>query len=817
MARSIWVDRSRVFLWLSVGSLVLVIGVFLAVVLVFAYVGKDLPDPNKIVRREGYSTKIYDRNGMLLYDVFSDQRRTPIEISQVPLYVRQATVSIEDKNFYSHSGFDPFGILRGLLRSVVYRRLEGGSTLSQQLVKNTLLDSRQTLSRKIKEFILTLQVEQKYSKDQILQMYLNEAPYGGTAWGIEAASESYFGKNISQVGLAEAAILAGLPQAPSVYSPYSGKVYINRAKEVLRRMREDGHITVDQERQAFVEVEKMTFLDSGGILKAPHFVFYVKQQLIERYGEKAVERGGLRVYTSLDLKLQDFAQKTVLEEIDRVKHLQISNGAAVVIDPKNGQILVMVGSKNWQDPKIDGKYNVILAQRQPGSTIKPVVYLSGFRKGYTASTMLMDTKTVFPGGDQKDYVPENYDGKFRGPISVRNALGNSINVPAVKMLGLVGVKNFLDIAYDMGLNTLKPTQETMNRVGLSVALGGGEVRPLEMVSAYSAFANGGIRRDPVSILKITDATGHVLEEWKDLGGKAVLTPEESFLVSSILSDPKAREITFGPRSAINIEGKNIAVKTGTTNDRRDNWTIGWTPTVIVGVWVGNNDNSPMKELVSGVAGAAPIWRKIILNQLGDKKEEFTVPLGVSQMEVDSVSGYKAHDGFSSRSEYFIKGTEPVLEDPVHTKIRNCGGDEKEYFLFKENDPVSGDNKNRWQEGIDEWLKEQSDVRYHPQLDFACGNQIWITVSSPIDKTRVDGNDVKIKFDISSPKPIKEAKFIIDGQTKDILNSVPWETVINMADGYHQIDIEAKDEDDNVGSRRIKITVNKDYADLTPTP
>ena len=365
MARSIWVDRSRVFLWLSVGSLVLVIGVFLAVVLVFAYVGKDLPDPNKIVRREGYSTKIYDRNGMLLYDVFSDQRRTPIEISQVPLYVRQATVSIEDKNFYSHSGFDPFGILRGLLRSVVYRRLEGGSTLSQHLVKNTLLDSRQTLSRKIKEFILTLQVEQKYSKDQILQMYLNEAPYGGTAWGIEAASESYFGKNISQVGLAEAAILAGLPQAPSVYSPYSGKVYINRAKEVLRRMREDGHITVDQERQAFVEVEKMTFLDSGGILKAPHFVFYVKQQLIERYGEKAVERGGLRVYTSLDLKLQDFAQKTVLEEIDRVKHLQISNGAAVVIDPKNGQILVMVGSKNWQDPKIDGKYNVILAQRQP--------------------------------------------------------------------------------------------------------------------------------------------------------------------------------------------------------------------------------------------------------------------------------------------------------------------------------------------------------------------------------------------------------------------------------------------------------------------
>ncbi len=807
MARNIGIDKSKIFLWLSMSFLFSVLGLFVAVIFVFAYVGKDLPDPNKIVRREGFSTKIYDRNGELLYDVFSDKRRTPVDIAQVPLYVRQATVSIEDKNFYSHSGFDPFGILRAFLRSVIYHRLEGGSTLTQQLVKNTLLDPRQTLSRKIKEFILTLQVEQKYSKDKILQMYLNEVSYGGTAWGIEAASESYFGKNINQIGLAEAAILAGLPQAPSVYSPYAGTLYIGRAKEVLRRMREDENITPDQEKAAFAEVEKIAFLDNGGILKAPHFVFYVKQQLIERYGEKVVEQGGLRVYTSLDLKLQDYAQKTVLEELDKVKNLKISNGAAIVIDPKNGQILAMVGSKSWGDPTIDGKYNVILAQRQPGSTIKPVVYLAGLRKGYTAATMLMDTKTVFPGGDQKDYIPENYDSKFRGPISVRSALGNSINVPAVKMLGLVGVKNFLDIAYSMGLNTLQPTQETMNRVGLSVALGGGEVRPLEIVSAYSAFANGGTRRDPVSILKITDSDGQVLEEWKDLGGKAVLSPEESFIISSILSDPKAREITFGPRSAINLEGTNVAVKTGTTNDKRDNWTIGWTPSVVVGVWVGNNDNSPMKELVSGVAGAAPIWKKIILNYLGDKSEEFTPPSGVVQMDVDSISGYRSHDGFASRQEYFIKGTEPNTDDPIHKKVRNCGGDEKEFFFFKEDDPA-------WQEGIDEWLKGQADARYHPQ-DSNCGNQIWITINEPSDKSRIDNNDVKIKFDISSPKPIKEAKFIVDGQTKETLNSAPWETIVNMSDGLHQIDIEARDEGDTVGSRRIRISVNKDYVEPTP--
>lgn len=814
MARNVGIDQSKVFLWISFGFLFLVLSFLVTIILVFAYIAKDLPDPNKVVRREGYSTKIYDRSSELLYDVFSDQRRTPINISQVPLYVRQATVSIEDKNFYTHSGFDPFGMLRALIRSVVYHRLEGGSTLTQQLVKNTLLDSRQTLSRKLKEFILTLQIEQKYSKDQILQMYLNEAPYGGTAWGIEAATESYFGKNISELGLSEAAILAGLPQAPSVYSPYAGKHYINRSKEVLRRMREDGYITSNQEKTAFSEVEKMTFLDNGGILKAPHFVFYVKQQLIDRYGEKAVEQGGLRVYTSLDLKLQEFAQKTVSDELDKVKNLQISNGAALVVDPNNGHILAMVGSKSWHDTKIDGKYNVILAQRQPGSTIKPVVYLSGIRKGYTASTMLMDTKTIFPGGDQKDYVPENYDEKFRGPISVRSVLGNSINVPAVKMLGLVGVKNFLDIAYNMGLNTLKPTQETMNRVGLSVALGGGEVRPIEIVSAYSAFANGGIRRDPVSILKITDADGRVLEEWKDLGGKPVLSAGESFLISSILSDPKAREITFGPRSAINVDGKNIAVKTGTTNDKRDNWTIGWTPTVVVGVWVGNNDNSPMKELVSGVAGAAPIWRKIILNYLGDKKEEFSPPEDVIQMDVDNISGYKAHDGFASRSEYFIKGTEPISDDPIHKKIRNCSGGEEEFLFLKEDDPVSGDGKNRWQEGIDEWLRGQSDVKYHPK-DSSCGNQIWITVNEPTDKSRIDNNDVKIKFDVSSPKPIIEAKFIVDGQTKETLNSAPWETTLNVSDGLHQIDIEAKDDGGNVGSRRIRISVNKDYVEPTP--
>lgn len=680
----------------------------------FVYYARDLPNPDKIVRREGFATKIYDRNGKLLYDLFSGARRNSVDLNDVPLWVRQATISIEDKNFYKHGGFDVWGIIRGGANSLLTGRLQSGSTLTQQLVKNVLLNNQQTINRKLKEFILTVQVERKYSKDQILQMYLNEAPYGGTAWGIATASDMYFGKKVSELTLAEASILAGLPQSPSRYSPYVGKLYIDRADEVLRRMREDGYISRVQELSARDQIPNVQFSTQSGLLKAPHFVFYVKDQLVARYGEKLVEEGGLRVTTSLDLNLQESAQKAVSEEIDKVKNLHITNGASVTMDVKTGQILSMIGSKSWDDPA-GGKFNVTTALRQPGSAIKPVVYLSGLRKGYTAATLLMDVKTSFPGGDKPEYVPENYDGKFRGPILVREALGNSINIPAVKMLSLVGVPDMLNIAYDMGISTLKPTKETLDRVGLSVALGGGEVRLLELVSAYSAFGNGGKRVEPVAILKVTDSSGRVLEEWKDSSHKLVMTPDEAFIISSMLSDQNARQITFGPRSAINVSGKTIAVKTGTTNDKRDNWTIGWTPSVITGVWVGNNDNSPMKEVASGVTGAAPIWKRIILASLSNKNDEpFVVPDGIVTMDVDAISGYKAHDGFPAKHEYFIKGTEPTSDDPVHKLVTTCDGQQKEFLYFKEEDPfLIQDKTNKWQEGILNWLKDQGDSKYHP--------------------------------------------------------------------------------------------------------
>jgi len=805
----------------------------------FAWYAKDLPQPDRVVRREGFATKIYDREGRLLYDVFAGQRRTPVSLEEIPQHLRNATIAVEDKNFYKHRGFDPKGILRAVYNIVIYRRLQGGSTLTQQLVKNVLLTSQRTLSRKIKEFILAVQIESKYSKDQILQMYLNEAPYGGTAWGVEAAAEVYFGKKVSDLNLVESAILAGLPQRPSVYSPFSSedpKAYIGRTQHVLRRMREDGYITAEQEEEAKKQLEQIKFSSSSGILKAPHFVMYVKKKLEEKYGQEVVEQGGLRVTTTLDLDLQEEAQKIVAEEIAKVEEkYHITNGGAVVINPQSGEILAMVGSKNYDDPNYDGKFNVTLALRQPGSAIKPVTYVTAFQEGYSPATMIMDTPVTFIIPGQPDYKPVNYDGKFHGPMQIRYALGNSINIPAVKMLAKIGLKKMLSTAYEMGITTLEPSAENLRRLGLSVTLGGGEVRLLELTAAYSAFANSGFRVEPVSILKVTDRNGKVLEEQKPTLGKRVLRPEEAFLISHILADNSARLITFGERSALVVPGRTVAVKTGTTNDKKDNWTVGWTPQVIVGVWVGNNDNSSMKQLVSGVSGAAPIWRRIIQYALKDKPNiDFPVPEGIVTAEVDVVSGYRAHDGFPSRIEYFIKGTEPKENDPIHTKLKLCRGqeklatpaqiargdyEEKEYFVFKEDDPVSTDGVNRWQEGINQWLAGQTDPRYHPPNEY-CGSEeeMAVRILKPQNEEQLNSNDVEVEVEVIAANKIEKVEFYINDVFKDKLTTRPYKITFHLADGTYKIKVKASDEKGNQAEAEVKIGVNVPWNwQLSPTP
>ncbi|KKR76024.1 MAG: hypothetical protein UU21_C0020G0001, partial [Candidatus Levybacteria bacterium GW2011_GWA2_40_8] len=433
-------------------------------------------------------------------------------------------------------------------------------------MKNTLLSQQRAVSRKIKEFVLSVQIEKKYTKDEILQMYLNESPYGGTAWGVEAAAETYFGKKVSELNLVESAILAGLPQAPSTYSPFgvNTEAYKDRTKAVLRRMREDNYITKDQEKQALADLETVKFAAEGSDFKAPHFVMYVKQKLIDRYGERLVEQGGLKVTTTLDWQLQEKAQAIVTEEIAKVEDIHITNGATLVIDPQTGEILAMVGSKNYAAEDYDGKVNVTLSLRQPGSAIKPVTYVTAFRKGYSPATMIADVLTEFPGGaNLPEYKPKNYDGKVHGPVQLRYALGSSLNIPAVKLLQLVGVKDMLTTAYQMGFTTLEPTTANVNRFGLSVTLGGGEIRLIDMVAAYSAFANLGFKVEPVSILKVEDAQGKILEENKPVAKQRVLSEEEAFLINDILADNKARLITFGANSLLNIVNRTVAVKTGT--------------------------------------------------------------------------------------------------------------------------------------------------------------------------------------------------------------------------------------------------------------
>ncbi len=811
----------------------------LAIIFLFVWYSKDLPSPTKVVRRTGYSSKVYDRSGVPLYDIYDDAIREPVAVNDIPDYLKQATVAVEDKSFYSHRGIDLLTPLRIIKNAFYFRKVTGGSTLTQQLTRNVLLTTERSLTRKIKEVILSIQIDAKYSKDEILSMYLNEAPYGGNSWGVGPAAKQYFSKEVKDLNLAECAILAGLPQLPSVYSPYSSTptAYFNRTQHVLNRMKEDGYIDQATVDLTMEEVKNYKFASVNSTIKAPHFVFWIKELLTNKYGTDVVENGGLKITTTLDLELQQQAEKIVSEQIEASEKLKISNGAALVLDPTNGQVLAMVGSRDYFSTKTGGNFNVVTqALRQPGSAIKPITYLAGLQRGMTAATMFMDVPVTFPGvTGQKDYTPKNYTGKFTGPISLRNALGNSINTVAVKILAKVGVKNMLDLAYNMGIKTLEPTDKNLSRFGLAVTLGGAEVKMIELASAYTAFANGGISMNSIGILKVEDSNGRVLEEYKAPEGKRVMTEQEAFIISNILSDNSARSMTFGAVNSLQISGYQVAVKTGTTNDLRDNWTIGWTPNLLTTVWVGNNDNSEMGKVASGVSGAAPIWRKIMLYAMPKRnKQDFSIPNGITQLDVDAISGYLAHDGFTSKKEYFIDGTQPSIDDPIHVKLKVCKDatglanledvangnyDYKEYFSFKEDDPISTDGINRWQVGIDKWISEQSDNgKYYPPMGYCrSGGLIALTIDYPGDKSTVTTN-FNTKVTIASNKKVTEVKMWIDGSEYKTWSEKPYETSIsNLSNGPHLIKFKATDKDGNTVEKETRIGVNTPWDYVSPTP
>ena len=807
-----------------VSSLVFFGLIALIVLTFFSFIvfAKDLPSPHKLTARDAsLSTQIYDRNGKLLYDIYGDKNRALVNWNQLPDYVRQATISIEDKDFFKHKGFSILGIGRSVISIVLFRDLQGGSTITQQVVKNTLLSPERTLTRKIKEFILSIQVERKYTKDEILQIYLNEVPYGGTAWGIEAASQTYFNKEAKDLSLAEAVILAGMPQRPSYFSPYGSnpKAYIGRAEDVARRMREDDHISKQQEDQLKQEIPNVQFSSNDQGIKAPHFVFYVKDLLAQKYGDKVVEQGGLKVKTTLDLDLQNEAQKVVAEEVGKIKNLNVGNGAAVVMDPKRGEVLAMVGSKDYFAQDYDGQVNVAMSLRQPGSALKPFTYSTAFKAGYTPSTVIMDVPTEFPGGiGQPPYKPVNYDGKYRGPQQIRFTLANSLNIPAVKITALVGIKNMLRTAYDAGVKSLEPTDENLKRFGLSITLGGGEVRLLELTSGYGTIANRGKYVEPVSILEVKDRSGKTLEEAKDVKEKQVLGEDVTFLISHILSDNVARSEVFGPSSLLNIGGRTVAVKTGTTDDKRDNWAVGFTPSRVIGVWVGNNDNSPMNQKVaSGITGATPIWNRLMKLTI-DKlpNEDFKKPDNVNALEIDALGGGLPCRAYPKRSEYFIKGTEPTRDCMVEKSK-----DGTEYYVFVEYDPVSTDGKNRWQEGINAWTASQGDGKYHPPSEFLNEptqnpEDVKVNLKKPSGHEQVDYS-FDTEADIDSGRKITKVEFYVDGSIKDAKNgdsrNVSFSYNFSPSNkGKHKIRVKAYNDNNKTGEAEVEISVGEAWKD-----
>lgn len=644
----------------------------MGLIIILAFFGynlfKDMPNPKKLSSGEySESSQIMDRNGKILYEIYIDKNRNSVNLSDVPDKMIKATLAIEDNNFYKHAGFDLKGIIRGLFRTLFQGRLQGGSTLTQQLVKNALLTPERTWKRKAKEAILTIATEALYSKDQILEMYFNQTPYGGTMWGVESAARGIFNKDVKDLSLAQAALIAGLPGSPTRYSPFAHPdAAKNRQEMVLKRMEELKYISAEEYEAA--KNEKMEYNLNKNSIVAPHFVFYVKEKLIEKYGIQKVTEGGLKVWTTLDSDIQNYAQEQVASEIEKLKKQKVSNGAALITDSKTGQILAMVGSKDYFDTEIDGKYNVTTALRQPGSSIKPLNYAVGIETGKaTAASIFDDDPTCFNVENQKAYCPTNYGGAYHGIQSLRNSLGNSLNIPAVKMLSLNTVQTFVASASAMGISTFKNASD----YGLSLTLGGGEVYMTDMVTAFGVFSNMGIKQDLTPILKVTDKKGEVLEEYKYVPGERVMSPETAYIIANILSDDGARSMVFGSGSMLNIKKHpEVAVKTGTTNDMRDNWTIGFTPENVVAVWVGNNDNTKMGGLVSGTTGAAPIWNRIMTKILENKAvKTFTKPNGVLTMNICNLTGLLPPEGgCESHNELFKKEFVPTVRAALQNNI-----------------------------------------------------------------------------------------------------------------------------------------------------
>lgn len=806
---------------------VILLGLF-GIIFIFGFVfwiSKDLPEPGKLTERElAESTKIFDRTGEeLLYEIHGNEQRTLVDLSDLPDYVKHASIAIEDKTFYEHGGVSLWGILRGVVwQKIKGERMQGGSTLTQQFVKNAILSNERTIERKIKEWLLAYKLEQKYSKDEILQMYLNEIPYGSTAYGIEAASQKYLGKSAKDLSLAEAAVLAALPQAPSKYSPYGANkdLLLGRKDTVLDSMFAQGYVT--EEDIDIAKAEIIEFKARGTNIKAPHFVMYIKEILGEKYGEKRVEQGGLKIITTLDLYKQEIAEEVIKEQAEKnSEQYEASNAALVSIDPKTGQILAMVGSKDYFDDEIDGQVNITTSIRQPGSSMKPLVYATSFLKGYTPDTVLYDVVTNFSNDETKPYEPHNYDLAEHGPVTIRKALAGSLNIPAVKAIYLAGTQNVLDLAKDIGYSTFVDAE----RYGLSLVLGGGEVKMIEHVNAFSVFAREGVVQDVIGILRVEDKDSNVLEEFEKKDGKKVLDAKIARMINNILSDNAARAYTFGERNWLTLGSRPVAAKTGTTNDYRDAWTIGYTPSIVTGVWVGNNDNSEMKRGAAGGVVAAPIWHNFMDKVLGDTpienfKEPEIVKTGKAVLDgevgapkivkIDSITRMLASE---DTPEHLIE--EKTFYEP-HSILYYV--DPKDPLGDAPKNPEKDEQFELWESRVLAWAEKQvstssefSQEKPPTEIDdvHTKENKPSLKVLHPSKNQTVLEEELVSMVAVSAKRGIDRVEYYINDNLLQVSKIYPYSLRANvnfLSNGFHNLRVRACDDVDNCSDVQVEFNL-----------
>jgi len=794
-------------------------GFVVLLIVLFAWFSKDLPTPNNISKRSvSQSTKIYDRTGQILLYETGEQKRTIVKSDQISDNLKKATISVEDANFYHHIGFDPVALLHAVFQKITGQTvvMRGASTITQQYVKNALLDPNRSISRKIKELILSIELEVMYDKDEILAMYLNEIPYGNNIAGAEAAAKSYYGVSAKDLSVSQAATLAAIPKAPTYYSLWGTHTdkLIDRKNYVLDRMLATKAITKEQFDEA--KAQDTTTINTAvrprkDTMLAPHFAMYVIEKVAEEYGETKVQKEGLKIITTLDYEKQKIAEESLTAGTAKINQYGASNAAMTAIDPKTGQILAMVGSIDYFNTKIDGNVNVADSERQPGSSFKPFAYATAFKdKKYSPSTQIFDVPTDFG-----NYTPQNYNGRFNGPVSIRQALSNSLNIPAVKIMALAGIDEVLATAKDMGITTLNQR----DRYGLSLVLGSGEVKPVEMAGAFGVFANAGVKHELNPIIKVSDSRGKTLYEYKadDDKGKEVLDPQIAYEISNILSDNASRALVFGTRSALAFTGKTIAAKTGTTSDFKDAWTVGYSKSIATAVWVGNNNATPMKKGADGSVIAAPMFHNF-MNKVVSTDEPFDKPAGITDVAVDKMSNkLPSESSPETVTDIFASWQVPTEKDDIHVKVKVCKANgllapddlaadliEEKVFTNIHSEKPGSPN---WENPVRAWAQAAGLNNLPPTEKCSADDaKPVVNITDPVNGASINGNTT-ITATASSSYSIKNVTFFVDDVSIGTVSESPYSMSYNFSVvGSHTISAEVTDLKDATSKTSINVTV-----------